>query len=75
MEMMRIDKIDGCRPCKYCGKMPVLITKYYKNGKKALEISCETEDVVCVAFSYMEVENSLEEAIKEWNNQTQIEES
>jgi hypothetical protein len=55
--------------------MPVLITKYYKNGNKALEISCETEDIVCVAFSYVEVENSLEEAIKEWNNQTQIEES
>ena len=69
MEMMRIDKIDGCRPCKYCGNMPVLITKYYEYGDKALEISCETENAICMAFSYMEVENSLEEAIKEWNNQ------
>lgn len=60
-------KLNNVLPCKHCNKLPELIIKYYDNDDKSLIISCNNEKNNCLLDSYLEVKNSLEESIQEWN--------
>jgi hypothetical protein len=60
--------IEGCVPCKYCGQYPKLNTEFFEDGDSKQEISCQSDDTVCVAFSYVDVKLNLQDAINEWNN-------
>ena len=69
MTIEDISDVEDCIPCKYCDQVPKLITKYFEDGYKKQEISCQSDEPVCMAFSYVEVKLDLQNAINEWNKQ------
>lgn len=61
-------ELNDVKPCIYCGKKPVLITKFFMDMNTSKEISCQSDNPECVILNYVKVYNdNIDKAIYHWN--------
>lgn len=68
----KYEEIENITNCKYCGNKPKLKIIFNENLNKTQEITCCSENDICIFDSYIKIEDSIDNAIKKWNIKNQM---